>query len=487
MRSHTPCKSSRAARRRSGLLRMLADSQAGFTIIEVVVASVMLTLMAGAAATALISTADFSGDQRRRSQADEIAQADQERMKGMSIQQINGLNQPRCVSQDGAVTGSAPPCPVGQYAVTSTGKFLSSAGGSSCTSSGTAAAAYVRITTSVTWDANRRPPVTEESLITPVAGGTLLANVQDQTYAPLAGATVTLYPSSDSATTGSEGCVVFGGLKQSGYYVVVQRSGFVDPNGEGFFVTGVNLSGSGTGYPVTNPITLGQAGAVAASFTASNSTLTNQSAPSLSVSHPSRQDPLITTPGAPATSITTLTSLFPFTDSYTAWAGKCPGELPPTVNDRTATTVPPGMTANAVVREPAMNVRVYYPSYNSAQPTVNRIKPDSMKLTYNQAGASTCTESWAPAVRADAATNVNGSLSSPGQPFAGTTTDGSNTYTGSYTVCASYDPPPAGNGGGPQRWGRVTAQANTNFNSATLVPVTIPSSGSTNTGTGACP
>ena len=54
MRNNSSSKSSSATRGRGGLLRMLGDTQAGFTIIEVVVASVMLTLMAGAVATALI-------------------------------------------------------------------------------------------------------------------------------------------------------------------------------------------------------------------------------------------------------------------------------------------------------------------------------------------------------------------------------------------------------------------------------------------------
>jgi type II secretory pathway pseudopilin PulG len=65
MRIHIPCKSSNAGRRRSGPLRMLADSQAGFSIIEVVVSALMLTLMAGAVATALAT----SGAARRRTRS----------------------------------------------------------------------------------------------------------------------------------------------------------------------------------------------------------------------------------------------------------------------------------------------------------------------------------------------------------------------------------------------------------------------------------
>jgi Tfp pilus assembly protein PilV len=458
MRIHIPCKSSNAGRRRSGPLRMLADSQAGFSIIEVVVSALMLTLMAGAVATALISTASVSGDQRRRSQADEIAQQDQERLKGMSIKQINGLNETRDV---GPFEGAT-------YHVTSTGKFLSNTGNASCSSSGTGAAAYVLVTSSVTWDANNRPPVTQSALITPAAGGTLLVNVKDQLDANLSGATVTLYCSeTESSTTGSEGCAVFGGLAQSGYYVLVSKSGFVDQNGGDNAVGGVIVSGSGTAYPTPNPLKIGEAGTVTATFNANAGALTGQAAPSLSVSHPSRNAPLVTTPASPATSILTLPKLFPFSTSYTAWAGKCPGEMPPSGTNRTAMTVPAGGNVTTpVVKEPAMNVKVQYPSGTN-------VKPAGIRLTYTQTAGGTCSEGWAPAINAAAgpAPPTNGWLASPGQPFAGTTVDGSNTYNGSYTVCASFDTNGATAGG--VRWGAVQNQSNSNFAAATVVPTIV--------------
>jgi hypothetical protein len=94
-------------------------------------------------------------------------------------------------------------------------------------------------------------------------------------------------------------------------------------------------------------------------------------------------------------------------------------------------------------------------------------------LTYNQTSGGTCKEGWDAALNAAAGPSppTNGWLASPGQPFAGSTTVGATTYTGSYTVCASYDTNGAAAGG--VRWGAVQNQSNSNFASLTVVPTIV--------------
>ena len=478
MRSHTPCKSSRAARRRSGLLRMLADSQAGFTIIEVVVASVMLTLMAGAVATALISTADFSGDQRRRSQADEIAQQDQERLKGMTIKALSGLSQQRCVSDAGAVVVANGPCTGAgnNYTVTSTGKFLSNTGTSSCASSGAGAAAYVLIHSEVDWTGNVRPPVSQESLITPRPGGTILADVIDQDSNPLQGATVTVYHDSKdtaSATTNGEGCAIFTSLGSPAYFVFASKSGYVSPDGVDYVVGGTSVS-TGTSFPVPNPLQIGQAGAVTANFTTTvgGTTYSGQTAPSIAWFNAGMSASKNFTPSTvPSATISSQPKLFPFnngtagvyTDNYTVWAGKCDAAKPPSspAGSQSFATVAPGATAvldgtappgQPQVKEPGLILKVTYAG--------SPVTPDHIELK------DSCNQIWFPDRRIGDPNSALGQLKYPGQPY------------GTYTVCADYDPP----GSTPRKQMTVSGVANTNLSAGnpTASGQTIAITGTTN-------
>ena len=65
--------------------------QAGFTLIEVLVSALLVILIATATAKALITTSHTSGDQRLRSQADALATQDQERLRGLSDEQLANL------------------------------------------------------------------------------------------------------------------------------------------------------------------------------------------------------------------------------------------------------------------------------------------------------------------------------------------------------------------------------------------------------------
>src|SRR5581483_3658314 len=80
----------------AGVARRLIDrgrAQHGFTLIEVLVSALIVTLIAGAVAGALMTNIKASGDQHRRTQAQALAQQDQERLKGLSAEQLDNLNQ----------------------------------------------------------------------------------------------------------------------------------------------------------------------------------------------------------------------------------------------------------------------------------------------------------------------------------------------------------------------------------------------------------
>ena len=131
-----------SARTLSSKLRARLAAEDGLTIVEVAVTGLMVGLIA-LSLIGLDAAGKTAADQRRRAQAFAVAQADQERIKGLSADQIANLNQTRTVTLDGVV-----------YTVTSTGQFLSSAADSASCSTGAAAADYAKIISTVDWPSN---------------------------------------------------------------------------------------------------------------------------------------------------------------------------------------------------------------------------------------------------------------------------------------------------------------------------------------------
>ena len=454
----------------------MRNQENGFTLIEVLVTALLVALIAAATATALIATAAMSADERHRTQAGEIADQDQQRLRGLSAQQLGGLDQNRVVTLDGTA-----------YQVTSTATFLNSAGGTTCGSPGSGAAAYFRIVSTVNWNANeipgsggnREPAVVAESVITPPAGGTLLAQVEDQTEAGLAGVTVTANgPDYASGVTDSTGCTELAALDAGAYTVTFADPGYVDPDGDPSPLTGsATVTATGTSRPSTNPVTMGLAGTINASFTAAGTAgnLTGQQANALSWfgngTSSRMSDYETNTPSTlPATLIPTTGTigLFPFmftgpsySGNYQVWAGPCQQMEPPAGIDKI--TVSPGSSQTASVQEPALDIVV--------EDLGVRTKPAAISLSFQSTSGTTCDNTWYPPIASDAATDANGSLASPGQPFAGTATTGSTAsasgYTGTYQVCADASIL------GITRKVTVSNLTNTNFTTPTVLTINL--------------
>ena len=434
-------------------LRNRAQDERGFTLIEVLASALMVAAISAATAVALISIGSASADQRHRSQGAQVAQQDQERLRGFSAEQLNGLNQARTVVLDGT-----------SYAVTSTAQFLSPSGTSSCASG---SAAYYQTVSSINWPGNRRPPVIAESLVTPPAGGTLLVQTIDQTSAQLSGVGVVASgPDYDSGTTGAGGCTVLADLQPGNYNVTVADPGYVDPNG---YASPPGLSavvtGTGVSFPSVHPVQLGLAGAISAIFTTQAAGSTTSCPPSSGVCTGQQSDALswfgngssgtmsgfrsatLSAPGALVPATGTI-PLFPFwftstgySNNYQVWAGKCQQNQPPTGVNKIS--VSPGSSqAPLSVQEPALNVLVQNNTGSRLSPVWTRVAPAHVKLSFASGTGSTCSDSWQAAIASDAATDSNGSLAFPGQPFATTATTGATAsnsgYTGTYSVCADY-------------------------------------------------
>jgi Tfp pilus assembly protein PilV len=440
---------------RPGSRPRFAGSDAGFTLVEVLVSALLVILIASAAAGALIATGQFSGDQRTHSQADALASQDQERLRGLSDQQLGGLNQTRTVTLNGAT-----------FSVQSVSTYLDTTGSSSCTST---AAAYYKIASTVTWtDSLSSHPATlsEESLLTRPVTGDLLTQVTDQTLAPLPGVGISAAGASpQSDTTDSNGCVLFAGLTAGAYTVALTPgAGYVDPNGNSAPTGSATVTTASTATTLGNPFHFGLAGSIVGTFTATSPTgATTGQADGLSWLGSGGSSTVMTggfqvAPKVLATGFATgplfpfaFTSPVSYTNNYTVWGGRCSEQAPPGINPDEFTVNPGSVNQGQNIPEPLL----YLGSVTFKNGSTTTVKPSDVKLTFK--GTSSCTDTWSPTITPLTTMPANGWLLNPGQPYAA-----SNTVT----ACADYL------SGGSYYNASVTT-SNTSFTTNNTVP-TIP-------------
>jgi Tfp pilus assembly protein PilV len=432
--------------------------EVGFTLIEVLVSALMLALVAGATATALIVTSHASGDQRLRSEAQQLVNEDQDRLRGYSDEQLSQLNgHPTRQAVVGGTTGTT-------FTIASASSYEDTAGGSSCTSQG---AAYYRIVSTVSWtepySSRADTNVSAESLISRPVTGDLLTNVQDQTGAAVSGVTVKASGASpQSALTDASGCILFAGLTPDAYTATASKTGYVDASGNAGPTASATVALTGTAKTTPATLHLGLAGLLTArDFTTYySSTGYYGEADALSwlgtgASGGMPNGYQTTTASTLQLSGLSTAALYPFdvaatgpasyTNNYGAWAGRCLQQEPPTGYD--TFTVGPGSSVSADVMEPMLYVASVTYTTSGSRPTTTTVKPAHIKLTFTSSAGTSCTYSWYPTVVSGATMPSVGWLKYPGQPFASTATSGatasasstgSSPQAGQLTVCADY-------------------------------------------------
>ncbi len=440
-----------------GRLSVLKNREDGFTLIEIMVSALIIVLISAGVAQALIASIHVSGNQRSRSQADEVAQQDQERMKGMSDQQLGALTQMRTVTLDGRV-----------FTVNSTAQFLNVTGGSSCSNG---VAAYYKLTSKVGWtDGSQSPSVTEEAIITRAVTGAILQQVKDQTGTGLSGVNVTVDGQNtsyhDSAATDSSGCTIITGLPTDSYAITLAAAGYVDKDGN---ASPPNASAAVSLSAVSTPpaLQLGQAGSVNVQFQTGAATTSPLTVPGYELSYfgslGGSHMTVFKTVGSGSSSASSFTAsnLYPFWSSangyannYQLWAGKCEQEeplQPPTGTN--ASTVTPGSTLSATVVEPAIDAAI---KYNGAL-----ITPTDVHIAFTGTSGPACSDTWS--VSAASSEQVGAvTYGVYPAPFASTAAQGTATAsatgdTGTLTFCADYKT-------GPSSWKSETTSAMTTTN-----------------------
>jgi Tfp pilus assembly protein PilV len=348
-------------------------AQRGDTLIEVLIAALLVALIAAASLTGFGAVSGAVGNQRNEEQAATLAQQDQARLRGLTVTQLSGAlgNQAATTVIDGTT-----------YTVTSKSQFVSGASGAaSCSTSGaTGNADEVATTSTVTWAPlnDGRPPVIVHGIITPAQGGSLIVSATDQNGNGLAGVTAAVTgPSTVSPlTTDSTGCAVFAGLAGGTYTVSYSDPGYVDKNGN----PPASWSGPVTSTQTTaaTPLQLAQDGALSATFT----TFYNGS------SHAATSDTYVAansvagiTPrvfGTVSTAntnnysstIVSPTTVFPFPSAYSVYAGTCNANAWATAPAPPTVTVNPAATSSVVIPEPAMIVLVWGDTFDDTNPAI---------------------------------------------------------------------------------------------------------------------
>ncbi|HLW96242.1 MAG TPA: hypothetical protein VKS25_12765 [Solirubrobacteraceae bacterium] len=368
---------SRGASLRGRVLACLR-AERGDTLVEVLVAALMVALIATASLGGFGDVGKLSETQRNEEQAATLAQQDQARLRGLTITQLastgsgtgNTVLSPTTTTIDGTT-----------FKVVSAAAFISgSTGSSACT--GSNGADEVQTTSTVTWGKGYtnggRNPVVVHGLITPAEGGALVVSVTDPTGAGLAGTLVSLSgPTAVSpVTTDSSGCVVWTGLAAGSYTV-----SYTAPSGTWILYTG-NAPASTT-VPVTAAATahaslqIGQAASIQATFSTNwtGTPVTNES-DTFELFNTTGTSPTTHTYGTDSTrgtntyasTITGSTNLYPYpsslpSDLYDAYAGGCTADDPGRTNDP-GFTVTGGQANTVTIPEPALIVDVYGNTYD---------------------------------------------------------------------------------------------------------------------------
>lgn len=381
-------------------------------LIEVVISALLVGLIAIGTLSGFESANRAGSDQRAHAQGTQLAQQDEERLRGKTTTELAALTAAGpsigyeadngfCIEEvstkwqyaktenkyemcNTPVAYSAKPYTGTPFTVTSSAQYASASKEKiACETSG-ATADYVQTTSSVTWPtlvAAKRPSVTQSSVVTNSVSG-LLVKVFDQYHLPVSGAEVTVTgEAATKQTTGITGCVTFLGIaaktveQKKVVEVTVTDAGFVDRAGNNPpLKSTVTLSPNSLS---TEEFIIGKRGAIEAEFVSEiGGVMTPVESDTFYAAQSSINPPPADLIGGKAETIApkvTLENLFPFAkpgtttpESYIVYAGDCEKNSPAIASagavPLTAQNEPsfvPGATAKVKLEVPEVNVKIW--------------------------------------------------------------------------------------------------------------------------------
>jgi Tfp pilus assembly protein PilV len=338
---------------RDGRLPQLAD-EAGDSLIEVLLSAVVIVLIVSATVVALNSTNRATALGRERSQADALAQQDEDQLRSEPIAKLSELSVKHESLLREVTTGGT------RYTITSTAQYKSDKTSTASCTSTTASADYIETASEVTWHSlGHSNPVVETGIISPPAGSTIIVQVTGASGEPVPQMTVQATgPSTVSAETSSDGCAILAVLPGE-YEVNVHRPGYVDASG--YSESNKDPKTTGSFYVIAEAtIKKSYQFAPAGELTVN---YVNSSGTSVEGDGFVAFNTLLSAPrsfgtaGTYATSLTSPKTIFPFTSAYSVYAGSCESDVPTGTPPEAA--VPSGGSAsvNVVLAPIGMVVR----------------------------------------------------------------------------------------------------------------------------------
>lgn len=332
-------------------------AEAGTSLIEIVVAAALLSVVAVGVMSGLDVSARVSGDQKGKAVAANIAEGEMERIRGLDVSQLNSLDGTPVTKTEGGVG----------YTVTSLAEWVANEAGDTFACDVEGGTTYLKLKVSVKWPGSNTPVVLE-SILAPGARnvvrtvGAMALRVVDPQQNPVAGVSFTLTASGQSNRTGvtdSNGCVVWSSLPATTWQVSGVKTNYFTPNGSTSITDEISVPGQTF---VTKEYEYAPGGTITGSFftTRPSSSTEVPSAPQKYVIAHSSMNYMgnsyrVETIPAGQTTFTTP-ALYPYGSPYTIWAGGCTA-APPAAGIATATVPEGGGGVSGVkVKLPALNV-----------------------------------------------------------------------------------------------------------------------------------
>jgi Tfp pilus assembly protein PilV len=399
------------------------SAEDGFILIEVLVSAVVLVIASAGVIGLLSATVHSQAEVRHGTEAYALAQEDQARLSSMQLPLLNHLSQTREIALNQT-----------KFQVLSTGTFVNDKTSAPSCIEGNSSADYVQVTSKVTWPGMANSEKAEiESIISPSNGsldpnhGTLAIFAHNAQMTPMPGISLIASGNAFSGITDAAGCGVFPDLAGPNYTLSVnaESAGLVNKDGKS---SESKLVGVVAGEAKRVDLEFDRPGTIPVKFKyriGASTEFAASSADSIVASNNGMTEARVfwTASGSREATVS-ATPLYPFTSSYSIYAGSCNNDNP----YKNGETVPPSAAVVNTVAPAGGTAAAPTIQLPAFDPTVWTGKNAANKGTAF-AGADVwikdlgCTKSGSPVTRRYT-TNSLGKLTDLGLPW------------GTYEVCA---------------------------------------------------
>jgi hypothetical protein len=388
-------------------------------MVEVIVSAVLLIVLAMATLPLLDQAGERSGSNKSRGVASALAQADQDRMRQMTIDDLANYTAQRTKTVEGI-----------QYTIDSEARWVRDASGFVTCAVDPSRAEYVKVMSTVRWPRmNGIDPIIVESFVAPgvtalgPAKGTLTVKLQNAAGGPQPGIPVTA--GGLAGVTDAAGCYVFAQLNSGSNTVAFNSPGYVDRKHVQNSTQTVNVAGGATSQ-LTDMYD--KAVTLTSSFKLEDGTATSWRSLSVATSGSGVTSPVEKTSASAVSGLDTQ-GLFPTTSGYGAYAGRSTC----TMNEPSQYRADYYSAAGSPYRTSFVNS---YLSSPTKTPVDTFLRRNTVTITNTSANAGT---SWVSATPTGAGTSCESFARTSAVAQGGTTKTGIGTLDlpwGTWTLCA---------------------------------------------------